>query len=629
MSRIASFLIAGVLAMPLVGAARIHLTTSAATAPTGSIGGIVRSESSVALGGAVVTVLGTTLRAVTGTDGRYRIDSVPIGEARVTARMIGRRPATLTVRVEAGGLARADFTLPADPMRLEEMVVAGQAAGAFRKMARMSAPTRDALRGFNTEEYKRIYENAWQAPGQHPLSTFSIDVDAASYPNIRRFVAHGELPVKDAVRVEEMINYFPYSYPAPTGDDPFSVTTELGAAPWRPGHRLALIGLQSGRIPMEALPPNNLVFLLDVSGSMDQPDKLPLVKAAFRLLVNQLRPVDRVAIVVYAGAAGVVLPSTGGDRKDVILDAIENLAAGGSTAGAQGILLAYETARRNFLPDGNNRVILATDGDFNVGVSGEGELTRLIEEQREHDVFLTVLGFGIGNLKDAKMEQLADKGNGHYAYVNDIMEARKVFVQELGATLLTVAKDVKIQVEFNPARVQAYRLIGYENRLLADEDFNNDAKDAGELGAGHAVTALYEIVPTGIPLDVSVGSVDPLKYRAPPSGGRAAARTGEWMTVKLRYKTPIGSTSRLIARTLEGESSSPSETFRFASAVAGVGMLLRGSEQAGSATYASLAALATGAKGADHDGYRAEFVRLIETIDLLSRQRTVGARERH
>jgi Ca-activated chloride channel family protein len=624
MSRMGSFLIAGALALPLIPAARTRLTPTGAT---GSIAGTVRTDRSVPLGGAMVTVVGTTLRAITGADGTYRLDKVPTGDVRVTARMIGRRPGTLTVRVEEGKLARADFTLPADPLRLEEMVVSGNAAGAFRKMALRSAPGRDALRGFNTEEYKRIYENEWQSPGQHPLSTFSIDVDAASYTNIRRFVAHGELPVKDAVRVEEMINYFPYDYAAPTGDDPFSVTTELSAAPWRASHRLALIGLQSRRIPMEALPPNNLVFLLDVSGSMDQPDKLPLVKAAFRLLVNQLRPVDRVAIVVYAGAAGVVLPSTAGDRKDLVLDAIENLEAGGSTAGAQGILLAYETARRNFLPEGNNRVILATDGDFNVGVSSEGELTRLIEEQREHGVFLTVLGFGVGNLKDAKMEQLADKGNGHYAYVNDIMEARKVFVQELGATLLTVAKDVKIQVEFNPAKVQAYRLIGYENRLLADEDFNNDAKDAGELGAGHAVTALYEIVPTGIPLDVKVGSVDPLKYQAPASGARAAAPTGEWMTVKLRYKPPTGSTSRLIARTIEGESASPSESFRFASAVAGVGMLLRGSEQAWSATYASLARLAAGAKGADRDGYRAEFVRLTETIDLLSRQRTVGARD--
>jgi len=625
MSRIGGFLIVGALALPLLPAARLHLISGTPTA-TGSIGGTVVSEGATPLAGAVITVLGTALRAVTGTDGTYRIDSVPAGEARVTARMLGRHPATLTVRVEAGGLTRADFSLRTDPLRLEEMVVGGK-AGALHKMAAMSA-SRDALRGFNTEEYRRIYENAWQAPGQHPLSTFSIDVDAASYTNIRRFVSRGQLPVKDAVRVEEMINYFPYDYAPPSGEDPFSVTTELGVAPWKPGHRLALIGLQSRRIPMEALPPNNLVFLLDVSGSMDQPDKLPLVKAAFRLLVNQLRPADRVAIVVYAGAAGVVLPSTGGDRKDVILDAIEALEAGGSTAGAQGILLAYETARRHFLPNGNNRVILATDGDFNVGVSSEGELTRLIEEQREHGVFLTVLGFGVGNLKDAKMEQLADKGNGHYAYVNDIMEARKVFVQELGATLLTVAKDVKIQVEFNPRKVQAYRLIGYENRLLADEDFNNDAKDAGELGAGHAVTALYEIVPTGVPLDVSVGSVDPLKYQTPSPDTRSAGGTGEWMTVKLRFKAPIGSTSRLISGTIEGEPSSPSESFRFASAVAGVGMLLRGSEQAGSATYASLAALAAGARGTDRDGYRAEFVRLTETIDLLSRQHAVGVKDR-
>jgi Ca-activated chloride channel homolog len=624
MTRIGSFLLAGALALPLVPAARSRNTS--AGGPTGSIHGTVRSDRAVSLGGAVVSVAGTGIRGVTRADGSYRIDSVPVGDTRVTARMIGHRPATLTVRVTAGGLTRADFTLQTDVSRLEEMVAVGLGRVASRSARPSLAPARDAVQGFNTEEYKRIYENAWQSPGLHPLSTFSIDVDAASYTNIRRFIAHGELPVKDAVRVEEMINYFPYDYAAPAGEEPFSVTTELGAAPWRPGHRLALIGLQARRIPMEALPPNNLVFLLDVSGSMDQPDKLPLVKAAFRLLVHQLRPADRVAIVVYAGAAGVVLPSTPGDRKDRILDAIENLQAGGSTAGAQGILLAYETARRSWLPEGNNRVILATDGDFNVGVSSEGELTRLIEEQREHGVFLTVLGFGGGNLKDAKMEQLADKGNGHYAYVNDIMEARKVFVQELGATLLTVAKDVKIQVEFNPGKVQAYRLIGYENRLLAAEDFNNDAKDAGELGAGHAVTALYEIVPTGIPLDVKLGSVDSLRYQTPQSGSRAAAGTAEWLTVKLRYKPPTGSASRLIVRTVAGESQTPSETFRFASAVAGVGMLLRGSDEAGGATYASLAALAAGAKGADRDGYRAEFVRLTETIELLARQRTAAAR---
>ena len=638
MRRPGGFVLAGLLVAPLALGLRGGAGISG---PTGSIEGIVRADSTTPLAGAQVSVNGTLLSAKTGTDGRYRIDSVAAGATRITARMLGYRGESRRIKVRAGKVSRADFVLKADVLRLDELVVAGQASAASRQKAAFAigkvagnvaivAPLRASANGgdFNTEEYKRIYDNAWQAPSQHPLSTFSIDVDAASYTNIRRFVAEGHLPPKDAVRIEEMVNYFHYAYPEPSEAEPFTVSTELAAAPWNANHRVALIGLQSQRIPMEALPPNNLVFLLDVSGSMDEPNKLPLVKSAFRLLVNQLRPQDRVAIVVYAGAAGQVLPSTPGDRKDQILDCLERLEAGGSTAGAQGIVLAYAAARKSFLPGGNNRVILATDGDFNVGVSSEGELVRLIEEQRQQGIFLTVLGFGTGNLKDAKMEQLADKGNGNYAYVDNILEARKVFVQELGATLLTVAKDVKIQVEFNPERVAGYRLIGYENRLLANEDFNDDTKDAGELGAGHSVTALYEIVPTGAPLDIKLGSVDPLKYQRPGAGAGPATRDGEWMTVKLRFKEPAGSKSRLIARTLSGETAVPSESFRFASAVAGVGMLLRDSEHKGAATYQSLLALARGARGEDREGYRAEFIRMLETIDLLSRQaaKPVGQR---
>jgi len=621
MSRLRSFLIAGALAAPLIPATR----TSSRTAALGTIAGKVVTEQAVPIVGAQVAVRSGNRSAVTDGNGAYRIDSVAVGEVVVVARFLGRSPETRTVRVNEGTVSRADFVLKEDHLRLDELVVTGVNEGK-RSTSLPFAVLRGATAGqgtFNTEEYARIYENAWQSPSATPLSTFSIDVDAASYTNIRRFVGDGQLPPKDAVRIEEMVNYFPYDYPDPAGDAPFSVTTELSAAPWHPGHRLALIGLQGRRIPMEALPPNNLVFLLDVSGSMDDPRKLPLVKAAFRLLVQQLRPQDRVAIVVYAGAAGMVLPSTAGDRKDLILDAIERLSAGGSTAGAAGIQLAYRTARENFLPEGNNRVILATDGDFNVGVSSDGELTRLIEEERGHGVFLTVLGFGTGNLKDAKMEQLADKGNGNYAYVNDVLEARKVFVQELGATLLTLAKDVKIQVEFNPARVAAYRLIGYENRVLADRDFNDDAKDAGDLGAGHAVTALYEIVPTGSPLDVKVGQVDHLKYQRNDATERKAVVAGhesEWMTVKLRYKQPEGSTSRLLAHTVQGETRNPSESFRFASAVAGVGMLLRDSEYKGKLSYEALLAQARAARGTDRDGYRGEFVRLTETIATLSRR---------
>ena len=629
MRRPGGFILAGLLAGPLMLALNGGART---TGPTGSIEGVIRGDSTTPLAGAVVTVAGGPLRATTGADGRYRIDGVPAGVIQITARATGHRAGTRTVTVLAGKVARADFTLVAEVLRPDEVAADGMMPSSRARKLGFAAGG-IGLRGasrpeFNTEEYQRIYDNAWRAPTRDPLSTFSIDVDAASYTNVRRFVAEGRLPPRDAVRIEEMVNYFRYDYPEPSGAEPFTVTTELAPTPWSANHRLALIGLQSKRIPMEALPPNNLVFLLDVSGSMDEPNKLPLVKSAFRLLVNQLRPQDRVAIVVYAGAAGQVLPSTPGDRKDQILDCLERLEAGGSTAGAQGIVLAYQAARKSFLPGGNNRVILATDGDFNVGVSSEGELVRLIEEQRRSGISLTVLGFGTGNLKDARMEQLADKGNGHYAYVDNILEARKVFVQELGATLLTVAKDVKIQVEFNPGRVAAYRLIGYENRLLANEDFNDDAKDAGELGAGHSVTALYEIVPAGAPLDVKVGSVDPLKYQRPAGGTGRAAGDGEWMTVKLRYKEPSGSTSRLIARTVGGETAAPSESFRFASAVAGVGMLLRDSEHKGTATWPSLLALARGARGGDRDGYRAEFIRLVETMDLLSRQeaKTVGQR---
>ena len=375
-----------------------------------------------------------------------------------------------------------------------------------------------------------------------------------------------------------------------------------------------MIGLQSQHLRLGDLPPNNLVFLIDVSGSMDEPHKLPLVKSAFRLLVNELRDEDRVAIVVYAGAAGMVLPSTPGSDKERILDAIERLSAGGSTAGGAGIQLAYQTARASFLKEGNNRVILATDGDFNVGASSEGELVRMIEERRRDGVFLTVLGFGTGNLKDSRMEQLANKGNGHYAYIDDLLEAKKVFVQELGATLYTIAKDVKLQVEFNPARVKSYRLIGYENRLLADRDFNDDTKDAGEMGAGHSVTALYEIVPVdGDPEDDR--AVDPLKYQRRSQ----AAGSSDWLTVKIRYKRPQAETSRLIERVVRIEAGEPSADFRFASSVAEFGMLLRDSEYKGQASYSDVLSRARGARGADEEGYRAEFLRLVEMAATLAR----------
>lgn len=472
---------------------------------------------------------------------------------------------------------------------------------------------------FNTEGYSHIIENPFQKAADEPLSTFSIDVDAASYANVRRFLNESRLPPKDAVRVEEFINYFRYSYPQPEKGKPFSITTEQAAAPWAPKHKLVRIGLQGRRLPMEALPANNLVFMVDSSGSMASPDKLPLLKSSFRLLVDQLRGKDRISIVAYAGAAGLVLPPTRGDDKGAILEALDRLEAGGSTAGGQGIQLAYQTAANGFLKSGNNRVILATDGDFNVGLSSEGELVRLIEEERKKGIFLTVLGFGRGNYQDSKMEKLADTGNGNYAYVDDILEARKVLVQELGATLLTLAKDVKLQIEFNPARVQAYRLIGYENRMLAAEDFNDDKKDAGELGAGHSVTALYEIIPVGVKADLR--EVDPLKYQK-TAPVESAGESKDLLTVKFRYKDPDGEKSKLIERPLADADQAwdaASEDFRFAAAAAGFAMKLRGSEHIGDFGYAEFQEMARGAVGKDEGAYRSEMVRLIEKARLLQK----------
>ena len=468
---------------------------------------------------------------------------------------------------------------------------------------------------FNTENYNRIEDNPFHRVSNDPLSTFSIDVDTASYSNVRRFITQGELPPKDAVRIEELINYFTYNYPQPKGDRPFSVTTEVAAAPWNPQHKLVQVGLQGKRLESETLPPSNLVFLIDVSGSMDDPNKLPLVQQSLKLLVNKLRPEDRVSLVVYAGNAGLVLPATPGNQKSTILAAIDRLEAGGSTAGGQGIELAYKIAKQSFLKSGNNRVILATDGDFNIGVSSDGDLTRLIEQKREQGIFLTVLGFGTGNYKDGKMEQLADKGNGNYAYIDTLLEAKKVLVNDLRGTLFTIAKDVKIQVEFNPAKVQAYRLIGYENRLLQNQDFNDDKKDAGDIGAGHSVTALYEIIPTGTKSDVKLPEIDPLRYQR--SGETVSDAAGnELMQVKLRYKLPQDSTSQLITQTIQDDDlridQIPSTNLRFAAAVATFGMVLRDSEYKGDASYDLVMKLATQGKGEDQEGYRGEFIRLVE-----------------
>lgn len=487
--------------------------------------------------------------------------------------------------------------------------------GTYRMDGRRNEPDMPG----NTENYSPINDNEFLEAERNPLSTFSIDVDRASYSNVRRFLTSGSMPPRDAVRIEELVNYFTYDYPQPKGGDPFTVTTDVADCPWAPTHKLVQIGLQGRRIPMGDIPASNIVFLIDVSGSMDGPNRLPLLKKAFRMLVGELRERDRVSIVVYAGNAGLVLPPTSGAEKQKIMDAIDRLEAGGSTAGGAGIQLAYEIAEKNLIAGGNNRVILATDGDFNVGVSSDAELVRMIEAKRAGGVYLTVLGFGTGNYKDSRMEQLADKGNGNYAYIDGYAEARKVFVQELGATMFAIAKDVKIQAEFNPANVKAYRLIGYENRMMKAEDFNDDRKDAGEIGAGHSVTALYEIVPTGGSVEVS--SVDPLKYQTTRMVPNASA-SNELMTVKLRYKAPRDTVSKLIEMSVKAGGrrlmASASTNLQFAAAVAGWGMLLRDSPFKGTITYDDVLAMATAARGTDKEGYRAEFIALVEQSRKLA-----------
>ena len=562
------------------------------------------------IAGAQVVIANTSLGSITNADGNYLI-KLPSGyrgrEIVVRAQYIGysTRAARLTVR---GDSTQLDFALEPSAVEISALEVVGE-QGALRSL--MQGPRRDPG---NTESYAYIAENGFRSATTEPLSTFSIDVDRASYSNIRRFIRQGKLPPKDAVRIEEMANYFPYAYAPPQGSRPFSVTTEVVEAPWQPKHRLVRIGLQAKRLDVEKQPPNNFVFLIDVSGSMMPANKLPLLKQSLGLLVNELRPIDRVAMVVYAGSAGLVLESTPGSEKDRILDALAALESGGSTAGGAGLRLAYKVALDNHIAHGNNRVILATDGDFNVGASSDAEMIRLIEEQREQGTFLTVLGFGIGNLKDSKLEQIADHGNGNFAYIDDLMEARKTLVTEMGGTLVTVAKDVKIQVEFNPALVRAYRLIGYENRLLNNEDFEDDQKDAGEIGAGHSVTALYEVVPAGVTGTVEAKETK-LRYQEQRVG---KLRFGdELLFVNVRYKEPAGSKSKLLQHPVNDQVRAPSVDTRFAASVVAFGMLLRESPHRGSTDYDSVLRLAREGLGADSGGYRHEFVRLVEEARMI------------
>jgi Ca-activated chloride channel family protein len=472
----------------------------------------------------------------------------------------------------------------------------------------------------STESYDRIFENPFLNAKENPLSTFSIDVDTASYANVRRFIDSGQIPPKDAVRIEEMINYFIYQYPEPEGDDPFSVTSEVASCPWNEEHRIFRIGLKGRELEILNKPRCNVVFLLDVSGSMSDEKKLPLVKKSLKMLVEELNEDDCIAIAVYAGASGLVLPSTPANEKEKIIEALDHLDAGGSTNGGEGIMLAYETAAKSFIQDGVNRVILCTDGDFNVGVTNQDDLTRLIEKEAKTGIFLSILGFGMGNYKDAMMEELSNKGNGNYAYIDSLKEARKVLVEQATGTLVTIAKDVKLQIEFNPVEVDSYRLIGYENRILRKEDFNDDKKDAGDIGAGHTVTALYEIAPRYDETDAEKNSSDPLRYQKDRKLADKAF-SGEIATVKLRYKQPDGDTSKLLVYTVKDNGcpfSDSSCDLKFASSVAAFGMILRESEFKGNTTIDSIIAATEQSLSFDPNGYRKEFVELVKNAGKLN-----------
>jgi Ca-activated chloride channel homolog len=609
----------------------IALASISAQSNVGHIRGLVYDDSGSPIPGVTVTLSRdsfTPRTTVTDAKGVFSFLAIAPGRYTLTATLAGFSTRTATADVRADTTARMTLTLSVGSLA-ETVTVTGATpkvntqsnrvkgvTGRIRGgLAEAPPPPMAMPRNFNTEAYDRVKDNEWIEVARKPLSTFSTDVDTASYANVRRFLNQGERPPKDAVRVEELINYFPFNYPEPRDRQPIAVTTAVGDCPWNATHRLALVGVQARRIDASRLPPRNLVFLIDVSGSMDERNKLPLVKASLAMLAPNLTDKDRVAIVVYAGNTGLVLPSTSGGDTPAILDALHRLEAGGSTNGGHGLLLAYKVAQEQFIKGGVNRVILATDGDFNVGVTDQGSLLRLIEEQRESGVALSVLGFGMGNVKDSTMEKLADAGNGNYSYIDSLDEAQKVLVEQAGGTLVTVAKDVKIQIEFNPRAIGAYRLIGYENRLLEDKDFNDDTKDAGDMGAGHSVTALYELIPAGQPIDTP--SIDPLKYQQPNALSRGAA-SEEAMTVKIRYKEPDGQKSALMTIAV-ARTTLPSSEMGFAAAVAEFGMLLRDSAFKGSASFADARMLATRFKGEDVHGHRAEFIRLIGAAEGITR----------
>ena len=624
-----------------------------------TIEGVVMNTAKVVLSGARVNIKSTTTGVETLKSGNFTLQ-LPIGDSILVVSYTGY----LTQEVVVGGKVKfvtvnlipagkevevKALNIKKDPSMNYAVVAApaeefasyssnfycglnGKAAGVKVSTAPGSATSHANIRirgvatypatsyyGSNNESYSAIEENKLQMVSDQPLSTFSIDVDRASYSNVRRYLNGGNLPPSDAVRIEELINYFDYHYKKPEGKDPVAIYTDMAICPWDTTHQLVRIALKGKEIPQEQLPPANLVFLIDVSGSMIDFNKLPLIKQAMAALVQQLRDKDRIAIVTYAGSASVALNSTSGSDKTKIMDAINQLQAGGSTAGESGINLAYETARKSFMKNGNNRIILATDGDFNVGVSSEKELENLVEKKRAGGIFLSVLGFGMGNIQDSKLEVLADKGNGNYAYIDNFEEARRTFVTEFGSTLFTIARDVKLQVEFNPQYVQSYRLVGYENRMLENKDFNDDKKDAGDMGVGHTVTALYEIVPAGsTPADKPL--VDSLKYQRNVATNNY---NGEVLTVKLRYKQQREDNSQLLSQVLPWkiqDISQAPEDFRMAVAVAEFGLLLRNSEHKGLANFTSVLSLAKGAKGDDEEGYRAEFIQLVKQASVLKNE---------
>ncbi|HET9314903.1 MAG TPA: von Willebrand factor type A domain-containing protein [Vicinamibacteria bacterium] len=582
----------------------------------GTVEGVVVDSSGAALPGVTVQLVMSagTRTTVSDATGAFRFSGVPTGRQRLRVHLSGflTLESDVVVRTGATEHVRLELRIAA----LEEVVTV---TAATPVVDTMSASYALSPLEADTESYRRIDEAGFLSPFDRPLSTVSIDVDTASYANVRRFILDDHrLPPADAVRIEEMLNYFRYSYEEPSDARPLAVSTEVADCPWARGHLLVRIGLQARRASLDALPPRNLVFLVDVSGSMNSPDKLPLVKAGLRLLASQLGPRDSVAIVVYAGASGLVLPPTSGERRGEILAALDQLEAGGSTNGGEGIRLAYDVAQRSFVEGGINRVVLATDGDFNVGTTSEGELSRLIEAKRRSGVFLSVLGFGTGNLKDATMEMLADRGDGNFAYIDSLAEARKVLVTEAGGTLVTVARDVKMQVEWNPARVARYRLIGYENRVLADEAFEDDQVDAGEAGAGHSVTFLYEAVPAG---DAETSRPRGLRYQAPRQLV-PASHGDELLSVKVRFKPAAGGRSRSLDAALRVRDSrdEPSTDLRFSAAVAAFGMLLRGSEWRGEADYGLVTRLATEGQ-VEGDETRKEFLALVAQARALANER--------